>query len=239
MNTIFVKLRQGQGPLWGPLKNSARFILTCHLPVFTLTKPLFALLYTLHVFLRECFAWTARFFWNEPLFRSQCASIGAGLRMEQLPYIVGHGKITLGRDVRLSGKPSFGFGNRSDHDPSIAIGDGTFIGHGCGFGIARSITIGKHCLLAGGVSVRDFDGHSLDALDRRGHRPTPADAIKPVIIGDDVWIGAGAMILKGVTVGDRAVVGAGSVVTSDVPPDAVVAGNPARVVRLTTQRVAA
>jgi maltose O-acetyltransferase len=51
------------------------------------------------------------------------------------------------------------------------------------------------------------------------------------VIGDDVWVGNGAMILKGVTIGDRAVVAARAVVTKDVPPDTVVAGNPARVVK--------
>jgi maltose O-acetyltransferase len=59
--------------------------------------------------------------------------------------------------------------------------------------------------------------------------------VLPVIIGDDVWIGHGAVILKGVTIGDRAVIGAGAVVTRGVPADTVVAGNPARVVKRLTK----
>jgi acetyltransferase-like isoleucine patch superfamily enzyme len=55
--------------------------------------------------------------------------------------------------------------------------------------------------------------------------------MRPVVLGDDVWVGAGAVILKGVTVGDGAVVAARAVVTRDVPADTVVAGNPARVVK--------
>jgi maltose O-acetyltransferase len=55
--------------------------------------------------------------------------------------------------------------------------------------------------------------------------------VRPVRIGDDVWIGTGAVILKGVTIGARAIVGAGAVVNRDVPPDVIVAGNPARVVK--------
>lgn len=231
MNTISIKIRQGHGPFWGGLKRVARGVLAFHLPVIAVTKPVFALLYKSHVFVREGFAWGARFFWYEPLFRSQCVSVGEGFWMEQLPYIVGRGKITIGRGVRLSGKSSFGFGDRLGRGPRISIGDGTFVGHDCSFGVADSISIGKHCLLAGGVSIRDYDGHSLDATERREHRPMPQEGIKPVVIGDDVWIGAGAMILKGVTIGDRAVVGAGAVVTRDVPADSVVAGNPARIVK--------
>ena len=67
---------------------------------------------------------------------------------------------------------------------------------------------------------------------RRAGDPTPADGIAPVVIGDEVWVGFHAIILKGVTVGDRAIVAAGAVVTKDVPADAVVAGNPARVVKV-------
>src|SRR5207247_2133879 len=90
---------------------------------------------------------------------------------------------------------------------------------------------GRHCLLAAGVRVFDFDGHPLDADRRRRGEPAPADAIRPVTIGDDVWIGTAAMILKGVTIGDRAVIAAGAVVARDVPADVVVAGNPAQVVK--------
>ena len=61
--------------------------------------------------------------------------------------------------------------------------------------------------------------------------PAPPEAIKPVLIGDDVWIGADAKILKGVAIGDRSIVGAGAIVTKSVPPDVIVAGNPARVVK--------
>lgn len=239
MNTIAVKIRKGQGPLWGGLKHVARRALALHIPVFAPTKPVFAFLFAVHTLVRESAAWGIRFFWNEPLFRSQCDSIGSGFRMEKLPYILGKGRITIGNCVRLSGKSSFGFGDRLGRRPSICIGDGTFVGHDCGFGVADSITIGKHCLLAGGVRIRDYDGHPLDARQRRDKVATPPETIKPVVIGDDVWIGAGAMILKGVTIGDRAVVGTGAVVTRDVPPDAVVAGNPARIVKMVHGGVAA
>jgi acetyltransferase-like isoleucine patch superfamily enzyme len=225
------KLRRGEGPVWGRLKRLAQAVLSFHLPVNALTRPLFRLLYGVHVGAREGWIWARRFFWNEPLFRSQCEAIGGGFRMEELPYLQGKGRIVLGERVRLSGKSSFGFGRPIGVMPELVIGDGTFVGHGCGFSVGRSVRIGKHCLLAGGVHVFDMDGHPLDAAERRAGKPTPADAIAPVVIGDDVWVGAGAYILKGVTVGDRAIVAAKAVVTKDVPSDCVVAGNPARVVK--------
>jgi acetyltransferase-like isoleucine patch superfamily enzyme len=80
------------------------------------------------------------------------------------------------------------------------------------------------------VSVGDYDGHPIDPVLRR-FSSAPPEEIRPVMIGDDVWIGRHATILKGVTIGDRSIVGAGAVVTRSVPPDVVVAGNPARVVR--------
>lgn len=225
------KLRRGEGPFWGNLKSCARALATFHVPVNGLTRPLFRGLYRVHVGLRETWVWTKRFFWNEPLFRSQCASVGAGLRMESLPYIAGRGRIVLGSGVRLSGQSSISFGRPSPELPELIIGDGTFLGHHCGLNIGKSIRIGRHCLLATGVLIYDLDGHPLDAVRRRAGEPTPADAIAPVVIGDDVWIGFGALILKGVTIGDRAIVAAQSVVTKDVPADAVVAGNPARIVK--------
>ena len=86
------------------------------------------------------------------------------------------------------------------------------------------VAIGAECLIGTHVSIIDNAFH--DVVDRQ-QVPAP----KPVVIGDNVWIGNRAIILPGVTIGDGAVVGAGSVVTRDVPDRTGVAGNPARVVR--------
>lgn len=229
--SLVVKLRRGEGPFWGTLKGLARRVLSFHLPVFWLTRPFFAFLYLLHVTGREMIAAGLRFFWNEPLFRSQCVRVGEGFRMEHMPYIHGRGRIVLGSHVCFGGKPTFMFGNRAEDQPELIVGDHTFLGHDCSIAVARSVMIGKHCLVAGGVRIADYDGHPLDAARRRAGEPTPPEGIRPVVIGDDVWIGSDAIILKGVRIGDRAVIGAGAVVSRDVPPDTVVAGNPARVVK--------
>lgn len=225
------KLRKGEGAFWSRAKRVAKELRSFHLPVSGVARPFFRLCYHFHVFVRETWIWVRRFFWYEPLFRSQCVAVGEQFQMEELPYLVGNGRIVIGTGVRLSGKPSFTFGRAGVDAPELVIGDGTFIGHNCSFSVGRSVRIGCHCLLASGVQVFDMDGHPLDADRRRAGEPTPLEAIAPVVIGDDVWIGNGAIILKGVTIGDRAIVAARTVVTKDVPPDTIVAGNPARVVR--------
>jgi acetyltransferase-like isoleucine patch superfamily enzyme len=227
---IAERLRQGEGQVCKNLKRSVRRALSLHLPVNNLTSPAWRTLYQAHVVIRESWIWVHRFLWNEPLFRSQCASIGDGFWMEELPYLQGRGDITIGSNVRLSGKPHFAFNNRYCI-PKLDIGDDSFVGHLCDFRAARSITIGCRCLIAGGTMIADYDGHPLDAALRSAGRTSPASDIQPVVLGDDVWVGYGAVVLKGVRIGNRAIVGAKSVVTRDVPSDCVVAGNPARVIR--------
>ena len=79
--------------------------------------------------------------------------------------------------------------------------------------------------------IRDYDGHPINYSDRRSRKPISDHDIDPVIIEDDVWVGYRAMILKGTTVGARSIVAAESVVTQDVPPDCVVGGNPAKIIK--------
>lgn len=95
---------------------------------------------------------------------------------------------------------------------------------------AKSVTIGDNVLIGSGCLITDTDAHPIDWLDRREGR-SEKKGIAPVVIGNDVFIGARSIILKGVTIGDRAVIGAGSVVSKDVPDDCIVAGNPARIVK--------
>src|SRR5207237_3719824 len=106
----------------------------------------------------------------------------------------------------------------------------------------KRIAIGTHCLVSWNVGIADSDFHPLEPAQRlvdaealapfyssRAARPKLRTA--PVIIGDNVWIGMNATILKGVSIGQNSVVAAGSVVTKSVPANVVVAGNPAVVVK--------
>lgn len=87
------------------------------------------------------------------------------------------------------------------------------------------VTIGRRCQIAFGVTISDHDFHRT--FDNGIQNPETL----PVVIGDGVWIGMNATILKGVTIGDGAIVAAGAVVTRDVPPRAMVAGVPARIIK--------
>ncbi|WP_411741449.1 acyltransferase [Rhodococcus sp. IEGM 1374] len=92
---------------------------------------------------------------------------------------------------------------------------------------ANSIVIGDRCLIGANVTIVDTDFHPVHLLRRR-YLPLPEASPKnAILIGDDVFIGAGSFVLKGVTVGSGAVIGAGSVVTKNVEALAIVAGNPA------------
>ena len=104
----------------------------------------------------------------------------------------------------------------------IVIGNGTYLNHGAEVVAARSVRIGRDCMIARDVLIMDSDQHALPGREL---------VVAPVEIGDRVWIGARAIILKGVTIGDDAVVGAGAVVTKDVPPRGVVVGPAAHLLR--------
>lgn len=112
----------------------------------------------------------------------------------------------------------------------ISIGDDVGIS-GSTLRCSNRITIGNHTIVGSGCLIIDTDGHPLSASDRRMSDYYRHTKSLPIVIGDDVFIGARCIITKGVTIGNGAVVGAGSVVTHDVPPDTIVAGNPARIVK--------
>lgn len=94
----------------------------------------------------------------------------------------------------------------------------------------EKITIGEDVVISHNVTIEDYDGHQLYNILENGTKEK-LNISAPITIGDHVWIGAKATILKGVNVGDGAVIAAGSVVTSDIPAHCLCAGVPAKVIR--------
>jgi acetyltransferase-like isoleucine patch superfamily enzyme len=109
----------------------------------------------------------------------------------------------------------------------VKIGDYTFVGKGVEIDVTEMVTIGSHSLLAPGVFITDHNHN----VKRYGYIDTQGCTSKPVCIGEDVWLGANAIVVSGVTIGRGAVIGAGSVVTKDVPEYAIVTGVPAQLLR--------
>jgi acetyltransferase-like isoleucine patch superfamily enzyme len=126
------------------------------------------------------------------------------------------------------------------HGGDISIGEWCYIGEGARVWSSGSIHIGDRVLISHNVNIFDSLTHPLNARQRHaqfkaivqtGHPHSIDLGERPVIVGNDVWIGANACVLRGVTIGEGAIVGAGAVVTHDIPPFTTVAGNPAHVIR--------
>lgn len=145
-------------------------------------------------------------------------AIGVMLRRLVVSGIFKH----TGRRINLAAGVRFGRGSR------LSIGNDSGIGENSRIVCMNDVTIGDNVMIGPEVMIltggHDYMDASIRLIDQR-------IVTAPVLIGNDVWIGARALILPGVTIGDRSIIGAGSVVTKDVPPHTLVAGNPAKPVK--------
>jgi acetyltransferase-like isoleucine patch superfamily enzyme len=179
--------------------------------------------------IRSVYYFVMRVFVCEPLFKAYCKRYGRGLHTDVfIHWVQGKGDIVIGDNVLIDGKCSFIFAARFSEAPTLTIGDDTAIGTGCSFSVGKRIDIGRNCHIASGIWMFDSSGHPADPESRLAGMPPSDDDVRPITIGDNVWIGSRSIIFPGVTIGDGSVVSAASVVTNDVPPYTIVAGNPAR-----------
>ncbi len=160
---------------------------------------------------------------NSFFFKHCFSSLGSNCRVDGRPRIYGSGKIKAGDNLLLrSHIPLEIF---ADENSEIHIGNNVDIGFGVVINAQERIDIGDLTMIGNHAVIIDTDYHGIDGNPTR---------TAPIRIGNHVWICWGAIILKGVTIGDNSIVAAGSVVTKDVPPNTLVAGNPAKVIRATT-----
>lgn len=146
--------------------------------------------------------------------------LGSGLELQ----IGRRGRVEFGRFVWI------GHGSKIRcHEGAVEIGAKTVIGQECTISAYRRVRIGEQCVIADRAMFIDFD-HGVVEVERPIR--TQGIYMRDVEVGSNVWIGYGACILRGVRVGDNSIVGTNSVVTRDVPANAVVAGIPARVIRM-------
>lgn len=191
-------------------------------------------------------------YWNRLKFSILGVKYGVNMCVTNKLYIKGKGKLKIGRD--------FAFSSGACHNPisrniygsiyignpqsQIIIGDRVGISSACLWAeeeiiIGNDVNIGSDCL------IMDNDAHPLDYIKRRASYKTAVGerdylnsiATLPVLIEDDVWIGARCQILKGVHIGARSIIAAGSIVTKDIPHDVLAGGNPCKVIRSLSEPV--
>jgi acetyltransferase-like isoleucine patch superfamily enzyme len=162
---------------------------------------------------------------NRGTLTVESGHLSLGIQWPEAPFFSpGHLIIAPGGRVTVKGDFNIHTGMQVvvDRGATLTLGSG-YINDNVRISCFRSMTMGQDVAISESVVIRDSDNHQLEG--------SPREATAPIVIGDHVWIGMHAIILKGVTIGDGAVVAAGSVVTRDVPPGCLVAGIPAKVLK--------
>jgi acetyltransferase-like isoleucine patch superfamily enzyme len=157
---------------------------------------------------------------------------GRRLKLDGLCFIGPRVTLQIGKtaSVELGRWSWLGHGTKIRcHEGVVSIGAKTVMGQECTISAFQHVSIGRECVIADRVMLIDFD-HGVVEVER----PIRLQGIykRDTRVGNNVWIGYGACILRGVTVGDNAIIGTGAVVTTDVPANAVVGGVPARLIRM-------
>lgn len=164
-------------------------------------------------------------------------------RIVGTPYIdVSGGGIVFGNNLQMNnGMMANQIGYNTPcvfrvENGSIVIGDNVGMSQTTLIAKGADITIGNNVKLGGGAKIYTTDFHSLDYVKRRDSEVDIAERkCASVTIGDDCFIGAGVIILKGVNIGARSIIGAGSVVSKDIPADCIAVGNPCKVIKKINQ----
>lgn len=150
------------------------------------------------------------------------------------------GRIIIGNNLRMNNGHAanhIGFTSRcvlsAIDGATLCIGENVGISQTALCALDADITIGNNTLLGGGVKIYSSDFHSIEYKNRRDPEGLDRNSRQSasVIIGEDCFIGAGTIILKGVTIGARTIIGAGSVVTKSIPADCIAAGNPCQIIK--------
>jgi acetyltransferase-like isoleucine patch superfamily enzyme len=232
INDFILNIKRAETPFYARLKRTGQAVFTLQIPIPRFLDPIYKAMLFLRYSRYEIDEKLSVAFFRYPVTRIFCVSIGKRLRMERVPSLSGNPKIYIGDDVYLSGTLTVVAG-RVFPDPTLRVGNRSFIADGCIFSVAKSIEVGDDVLIAGGCSISDYSQHPIDPEKRIAGLQVEPEEVRPVRIGNRAWLGRRATILPGVTIGEDAVIGASAVVTKDVPPGAICVGNPGRILSRT------
>lgn len=182
------------------------------------------------IMLRKCFnllLYIIRYVWYRCRFGSVSGFVKIGRIAVLNPQCIHLGKIKgIGDNTYLG--PICNYAGLT-YNPTISLGDGTWVGKNCSIAAIDKVVIGKDVLFAGHVHITDHSHGYEDPDVPIWEQPLISKG--PVIIDDQCWLGFSCEILSGVHIGRHSIVAARAVVTKDVPPYSIVAGNPARIVK--------
>lgn len=173
---------------------------------------------------------------NRMILKSYGAVLGKNIQIpDKVHWLIRGGKVCIGDNFYFSSGDAVNpIGSNLQGAIYVESGASLTVENNVGMSSTRmwihdSVKIGDDVKIGGCVLMTDTDAHPMDFMTRRSSNEGTKSA--PIVIEDDVWIGAHCVILKGVTIGARSVVGAGSVVTKSIPTDCVAAGNPCKVIK--------
>lgn len=173
---------------------------------------------------------------NRLILKANGVVFGKNLQIPgKVSWLIGGGKLKIGDNFYFSSGDAVN-PMTSNLQGAVYVEPGAelTIGNNVGMSSTRiwvhdSVAVGDDVKIGACVLITDTDAHPMDYMTRRTSNEGTMSA--PIVIEDDVWVGAHSIILKGVTIGARSIIGAGSVVTKNIPADCVAAGNPCRVIK--------
>jgi len=221
--------RRGDAGVMRHARRVWRALLSFRLPVIA---PLAAFAWAARGLAERLWPLLLKIIYREPMLRYRCRRVGVRLELEgAMPQIMGNGTIEIGDDVLIGSKNTWMVGFKVSHDAQLLIGSRVSINYQTTISVAKQLRIGDDTMIAANVQIYDNPSHPLSPSRRLRRESFALADARPVVLGRNVWIGTGAIILAGVTIGDNSVVAAGSIVTKPVPPSTLVAGNPARIIK--------
>lgn len=227
IRNLIVKIKRKETPFFKMLYNISDTVRRSNFPCI---RPIHLPLYYMRIGVLNFFIWVKISFWDVPLFKSRCKIAGKGLRLPNgQPLVIGNLELEFGENVTIM-RTTLGASNVYDK-PVLKIGNNTTVGYGTIISVAQEVFIGDDTLIGPQCLIMDNDDHPINPSERRARMSVKKEDVKPVKIGNNVWLGTRVIVLRGVSIGDNSIVGSSSVVSKDVPPNCIVTGFPARVVK--------